>query len=380
MKIIIRIFVIVKSYLTLSYQNNIKNKNMEIPSSTFKSEIEKEPKNLYRCEIVKYNEKGKHWEYIQKSDSNQSKDKENISPNSNSTNYSDENEKDDCKIKDSIISNKKYYDSSFIQIDQLKIITYNIWFDKYNWENRLINIAKICETKNPDIICFQEVTDDFINFIFSLKFIQERYYITYIPSQLKNWYDVAILSKYKCNAYIVPYISRMGRKLVYITLINNSNDLIKIGTTHLESLNNSKIRENQLLLSYDILDSLESESIGFKNTHSFLLGDFNFSEKENTLITDQGYIDIGLEILNKQLFLCKSNEEKNECWKKWCTMKEMKGYPAWRPDRITFKTKSKSFCVKHFEIIGSDSIKILDINNPVDTPSDHYGIYMECNL
>ena len=61
-------------------------------------------------------------------------------------------------------------------------------------------------------------------------------------------------------------------------------------------------------------------------------------------------------------------------------MKEMKGYPAWRPDRFTYKTSSKSFTIKHFEIVGRNKIEILDEKNPVDTPSDHYGIYVECKL
>ena len=45
-------------------------------------------------------------------------------------------------------------------------MTYNVWFDQYNWENRLKAVAKIIEDKDSDIICLQEVTDSFINFCF----------------------------------------------------------------------------------------------------------------------------------------------------------------------------------------------------------------------
>lgn len=249
-------------------------------------------------------------------------------------------------------------------------MTYNVWFDKYNWDNRLKGILSIIENKNADVVCLQEVTDKFFRFITDQEFIKKTYKITIIPNELLKSYDVLILSKFECNAYVSPFYSRMGRKLLYITIINNSNDLIKIGTVHLESLNNSNIRENQLKLSYDLLKSMELENKDFVCTHAFLLGDFNFTEKETPLIYNNGFLDLGNEIIRK---------DKNN-YSKWCTMKEMNGYPQWRPDRVSYLSSSKSFSITHFEIVGKNKIDILDKNNPVDTPSDHYGIYFECSL
>eukprot|EP00340_Litonotus_pictus_P011257 CAMPEP_0170537984 /NCGR_PEP_ID=MMETSP0209-20121228/103041_1 /TAXON_ID=665100 ORGANISM="Litonotus pictus, Strain P1" /NCGR_SAMPLE_ID=MMETSP0209 /ASSEMBLY_ACC=CAM_ASM_000301 /LENGTH=178 /DNA_ID=CAMNT_0010839587 /DNA_START=509 /DNA_END=1041 /DNA_ORIENTATION=- len=173
-----------------------------------------------------------------------------------------------------------------------------------------------------------------------------------IPKGIKNWYEVLILSKFKCNAYIQPFPSRMGRKLLYITFINNSTDIVKVGSVHLESLNNCNKRENQMKISYEILDGIEKENIGFDNKYKFLVGDFNFSDRETPLIYSFGYTDVGAEVVKKD-----STKNSNL---KWSTMKAMKGYPAWRPDRITYKTSSKSFGMKHFEIVGSEPIKILD--------------------
>lgn len=288
----------------------------------------------------------------------------------------------DCSSKK--IDKSFYFNTDYYNIKSLKLLTYNIWFDEYNYENRWKNILSICEAKNPDIICLQEVTDNFYEYLLKTEYVKDNFYLTMIPSQLKNWYETLIMSKYMCNAYTMPFISRMGRKLLYITIVNNSSELIKVGTTHLESLNNCNIRENQLYLSYNILDSIETENIDFKTKHSFLMGDFNFTEKETPLIAEKGYIDVGNQIIKKTT-KHETNKEKKEVKEKqslmkWCTMKAMKGYPAWRPDRLTYKTQSKSFSINQYEIVGRETIKAPNKKNPVDTPSDHYGIYVECNL
>ena len=268
----------------------------------------------------------------------------------------------------------------------LKFLTYNVWFSQYNFKQRSEEIIKILQAKDPDFICLQEVTESFMDKLLDSSFIRSNFYISNVPCQLSSWYDVVILSKYCCNAYVVPFLSKMQRKLMYITLYNPENELLKIGTAHFESFN-SKIytRESQIKLSYNVLNNLEKDKELFsKPKHSFLLGDFNLSEKDNSIISESGYTDWGLEIINKikidEMKKLKSNSSyyfKNK--EDLNTMKEMKGYPAWRPDRFTYKTSSKSFSINKFEILGKKDI-INDYTNPVNTPSDHYAIYAECNL
>lgn len=250
----------------------------------------------------------------------------------------------------------------------LKFLTYNIWFNEYNWKVRTQEILNICEKKDPDVICLQEVTETFMTQLMGSQFIQTHFYITNIPFQLRNWYDVVILSKYSCQAYIIPFLSRMSRKLLYITFYNKENEMIKVGTTHLESKNSNYTREAQLNLSYRILDNPETTG-GPKSKYNFLLGDFNLTEKDDYLIKSAGYTDQGQVMINKT----GSKEE-------WFTMKSMKGYPGWRPDRFTFKVNSEAFSVKKFEIVGKEPLIKETFFNPVGTPSDHYGIYAECSL
>lgn len=268
----------------------------------------------------------------------------------------------------------------------IKFLTYNVWFSQYNFKQRSEEIIKILQSKDPDFICLQEVTESFMLKLLNSSFIKLNFYISNVPCQLSNWYDIVILSKYCCNAYVVPFLSKMHRKLMYITLYNPDNELLKIGTAHFESFN-SKIytRESQIKLSYDILNNYEKDKDIYKKPdYIFLLGDFNLAEKDNIVIENSGYTDWGYEIIKKiKIENNISNNKKSKCLfnnkEELNTMKQMKGYPAWRPDRFTFKNNSSTFSIINFEILGKKDI-IIDNNNPVNSASDHYAIYAECNL
>lgn len=275
---------------------------------------------------------------------------------------------------------------SFQNNKEITFISYNIWFDPYNWDNRCLELLNLLASRNADIVCLQEVTNDFYSFLLSSSFVQSNYSITYLPDNQKNWYDVVILSRYYCLGYVKKFVSRMGRRHVFIVIEDTSQNVaLKIGTVHLESLNNSNIRETQLFSAYGDLENDSYLSSGLKtNTeskkYSFLMGDFNFTERETPLISESGFWDVGNSILQQEYEKQEDRRIKEKISLSWSTMKAMKGYPAWRPDRFTVKTNTKSFYVKKFEIIGRDPINILDKNNPVDTPSDHYGLYAECVL
>ena len=271
--------------------------------------------------------------------------------------------------KASISEDKPSYKHILFSKSTLKFITYNLWFNDYNWENRINEIISIIAKKDPDVICLQEVTDNFMNKLKNSEFIRNNYYITIIPDQLRSWYDIAILTKFACKAYMFPFMSKMHRKLLYITFYNKDNDLIKIGTTHLESMNNMYTRDNQLKASYQFLENVDRDFYQ-KAKYYFLLGDFNFTERENKYIINNGYKDYALEEMEKT----------NKVVDHFNTMKSMKGYPAWRPDRFTYKSYSNKLKVKSFEIIGKEAMVKESFFNPIGTPSDHYGLFINCDL
>jgi tyrosyl-DNA phosphodiesterase 2 len=243
---------------------------------------------------------------------------------------------------------------------ELSFITYNVWFESHNWKNRLIALGNIFQTYNPDIMCLQEVTLDFLKYILTLDHIKQSYYIS---NNFKDGYDVLILSKYNVSFYEFEFESFMGRKLLYaelpVQLSTGSVETIIISTAHLESMNNYDLRKTQLLSSFEILENYSL---------AFFMGDFNFSSdwKEQAFIEDSGFSD-SWDIYRKFNGLYEMDG---------VTMLKSKHFPAWRPDRLLFRSKIDD-CIKFkaFEIIGRDVIAQKDNYSEIYTPSDHFGLF-----
>jgi endonuclease/exonuclease/phosphatase family metal-dependent hydrolase len=244
------------------------------------------------------------------------------------------------------------------------IITWNIWFDSFNFNLRVKEILKILEYYHPDIICLQEVTILFKNFLYLNSFIKMNYYIS--DNQI-NPYGVLILSHKRLKNqiqgfYEMKFISRMGRSLLIIHLKNGNEDIL-IGTAHFESLyENWNYRVSQLKASFQVLDLFE---------YSFLVGDFNFdpefnfSEEEN--IKKEKYQDAWLKWVN-----LKSIYERGE------TFPQEHDIPPTRLDRVYY-SKNKNISLGNFEMIGKKEIQVesLNENNLIRTPSDHKRLYLE---
>jgi tyrosyl-DNA phosphodiesterase 2 len=158
--------------------------------------------------------------------------------------------------------------SDIIKTNTISFISYNVWFENVNWDNRLKNLFQIFETYSPDYICLQEVTEGFLRDLIRNNFVKDNYCFS---GNFRGGYDILILSKYKSKFYSQQFTSGMGRNLL-ITEINHSNDNkkfnnIMISTSHFESLNNAYLRKEQLKISFEIL---------YYSNNAFLMGDFNF--------------------------------------------------------------------------------------------------------
>jgi tyrosyl-DNA phosphodiesterase 2 len=275
------------------------------------------------------------------------------------------------KIAESIIHPIKY-NSGWVKhntqptelvINTLSFITYNIWFDRHNWQNRIKALLDTFKHYSPDIICLQEVTINFYQLLLNDPFIQSTYIIS---GNLEHSYDVLILSKHNVNFTMVKFDSRMGRRLlIAIFLLKDSEKNVKnvkIATSHFESLHeNYAYRKKQFKTSFEVL----------ANSTSFLMGDFNFDKnfnkgEENNL--DKGFKD-SWGIWKDRYGLSDADG---------VTFQEADGEPAFILDRILFND-DKIFELDKFEIIGKDAIKT-EINRQhpygyVNTPSDHYGLF-----
>eukprot|EP01084_Bolivina_argentea_P179547 310251_1 len=207
-------------------------------------------------------------------------------------------------------------------IKTLRIVSWNIWFDKYRMKTRMHHIMNIMNDYKADIFCFQEVTQESFQLLTNHEYIKD----CYISSTIMNdAYQNVIFSKYPIlNRDVLKYkFSNMLRKLVTIDVKIN-NELFKICTTHLESLEpNRPQRISQLKQSVNYIMNSNQDN---KPKHFIYCGDFNECGTKNADVLpfpDKQFKDCWIEYYN---------EQNNTGW----TMPQIENYAAWRPDRIYF--------------------------------------------
>lgn len=162
---------------------------------------------------------------------------------------------------------------------KLRLVTWNVWFAPYEMSLRASAMINILQKVNPDVICLQEVTCNFLEQISRSQWITDKYFCsdpTYDGSTIKKYgYGCAIL----CKRHLSPSFSfvkfdntEMGRHLITARCaIGDENQFVTFGNVHLESLDNAKTREAQLDVSNSLLPTGES----------ILVGDFNFCSERN---------------------------------------------------------------------------------------------------
>ncbi len=184
-----------------------------------------------------------------------------------------------------------------------KILTWNVWFDTFTQAKRYEEILRITQSYSPDIICFQEVTDSFIE---SLKKWNGLYNYQVSDKDLDGStiqpYGVLTLIKkdYRNVEFTFHrFPTNMARRLLVTSFDAPSsepldaseatlepksditpkepreNGVIKriaVGNVHLESLDSRPYREQQLAISSQVLSSY---------AYAVLCGDFNFCSYRN---------------------------------------------------------------------------------------------------
>ncbi|CAD8145815.1 unnamed protein product [Paramecium pentaurelia] len=246
---------------------------------------------------------------------------------------------ENCKEKEEKVNQK-----------EISILTYNVWFEKHNFNERVIEILKIIQQNNCDLVCLQEVTRNFQIMMSNDKFIQQNYYIT--GNVIKD-YGILILSKFKpkfINELV--FNSQFGRTFLYIECQINMHSLI-IGTSHLESMvYNENARFEQLKYVYKELEK-------YKNV--IIMGDFNLETQKDELSISPAYVDLWKHLYPDNpgyTFIIEDFKR--------------------RFDRVLLK-KEGSYLANKIEILGMDELPIYKNKKPsqkgeVKTPSDHFAL------
>jgi len=156
-----------------------------------------------------------------------------------------------------------------------------------------------------------------------------------------------------------PLQSRMGRKLLLLEL-SLSDSTMAIGTVHLESMDNTSKRCQQLLY---ILDECLKEF-----EHAMLMGDFNFHEvspeNDECLATHPEYVDIWPYLHHEDGHTVTETRTR---------------FSGFRIDRMLIR--SDHFFPTLIERIGREPIltdTVVNADGVTETepifPSDHYGL------
>ncbi|UJR13368.1 hypothetical protein I4U23_000385 [Adineta vaga] len=249
---------------------------------------------------------------------------------------------------------------------QFRVLSYNIWFAEQYQPMRFKSLCDILNRSDAQIIGLQEMTQNVLRQLAAQPFVQERYYISDPDGRtFSGWYGVVLLIDIRLHVSHLNLInfpqSTMGRRLVLAEIKLNKKETLRIGTVHLESLNNKPQRLSQLNICNNIFNRSPSTCI--------LMGDFNFpadgyenTEQFNALpewtdvwMKRMGSDDPGYTFDTKTNAMTKLNNQ---------------GSDRSRYDRIILR--SQTTIPMEIEISGN---KPIGQQESVDIfPSDHYGL------
>ncbi len=162
----------------------------------------------------------------------------------------------------------------------LNVPTWNVWFEEYEFQRRYDHILDITENLRPDVACFQEVTELFLETLQSRHGILKEYELSYpdLKGNTVSGYGVITLVKkiWQPTFKTYEFPTKMSRKFLLASLQTEEkivqNSSFCVGNAHLESLNNHSVREEQLKVCTEV----------FKDyTNYVLVGDFNFCSYRN---------------------------------------------------------------------------------------------------
>lgn len=247
----------------------------------------------------------------------------------------------------------------------ISILSYNIWFDNSMIPERTLSLIHVIETKQPDVICLQEVLPETYHAILYL--LIPMGYKHFFPDKFDQKYDCVIISKHpikKTKTY--PYTcSSMGRNLK-VTVIehNDTHQLFVVATTHFESAFKRNCENAAKLHQYG-----EAQEI------------------LNKLSTHYGHVIFGCDtnILKHEEHSFLTNKEPSiwkDSWEEDGSNKNKKfTYDTFTNEHV--KSKNYNFIIRNRldRIIHRGNINVLDFeliskstNKDLVQPSDHHSV------
>jgi len=190
----------------------------------------------------------------------------------------------------------------------VRLVSYNVWFSERRQHARAEALFAILEGEDADIVCLQEVTPQFLSWLREKGWARERYaFSDTVGNTLKGSslvYGVLMLIRRSLFVrslclHVLP--SSMNRTVLIASVVLSESIELRVATVHLESLDNSVVRVEQLKRIFALLavDSVGHSGVDSKvGTESccaaVLAGDMNFDEGsplEEGIVQTHNFVD-----------------------------------------------------------------------------------------
>jgi tyrosyl-DNA phosphodiesterase 2 len=122
-----------------------------------------------------------------------------------------------------------------VDLESLRVLTFNVWFDPYAWEQRCHAVLQILADEAADVIALQEVTPLFLQRLLAAPWLRESYVVSR-SKLLDARYDVVMLSRLPVSRCVSHTLTTdMGRRLHALEIPTSRGRLVVAGV-HLESM------------------------------------------------------------------------------------------------------------------------------------------------
>ena len=244
-------------------------------------------------------------------------------------------------------------------LDEITVVTFNVWFDRFNRRLRHDVLFEEVHQCDADIIVFQEMTQASLDQLLELQWVQETYCVSDIGANTFESYGVVLLSRLPMTQLsLIELPSLMDRKLVLAEFEINGQKLL-VGGVHLERLSQSDAARREQV---ELIGSLVADV-----DHSIIMGDCNLcsSWPENEIL-DSRFSDAWPIIHPSEPGFTEDTSLN--------TMKfETRRFPSVRFDRVLFRSLAATshWRPDSIELLGTTAIQT---RYPSIFPSDHFGL------
>jgi endonuclease/exonuclease/phosphatase family metal-dependent hydrolase len=243
-----------------------------------------------------------------------------------------------------------------VDLPSLRVVTYNVWFDRFESERRCSAVLEILRDQAPDVIALQEVTPYFLQRLLAEPWLRDSYSSSR-SKLLDARYDVVMLTRLPVHRFVSHQLTTdMGRRLHALEIPTTRGRLV-VGGVHLESMRDrTPTRLVQIDECIPILDRAD---------FSIWLGDFNSepSSEEDQRIRP-AFRDAWEELDGATGYTRDTSRN--------AMLAKVKADRRQRIDRVLWR--GQGFQPTRIELLGTQPLA--DTDGQV-FPSDHFGLVAE---